>query len=88
MIINYWLAQSAFHPVDTFCPYEKQFDLLEAILEYREFAFEALGRGVPVDVINSAVTKDALAKIRLLDDYKPELEKVMKQMADEFKVMS
>ncbi|MEA2045586.1 MAG: V-type ATP synthase subunit A [Euryarchaeota archaeon] len=88
MIINYWLAQSAFHPVDTFCPYEKQFDLLEAILEFREFAFEALGRGVPTDVINSAATKDALAKIRLLDDYKPELEKVMKQMADEFKVMS
>ena len=29
MIINFWLAQSAFHPVDTFSPYKKQFDLLE-----------------------------------------------------------
>lgn len=88
MIINYWLAQSAFHPVDTFCLYQKQFDLLEAILEYREYAFEALGRGVPVDVINSTPSKDALAKIRLLDEYKPELERVLKQMGDEFKAMS
>jgi len=88
MIINFWLAQSAFHPVDTFCPYEKQFDLLKAILQYRDHAFEALGRGVPNDVILGTPSKDALAKVRLLEDYKPELAKVMTQMESEFKAMS
>ncbi|MHC1631712.1 MAG: V-type ATP synthase subunit A [Methanotrichaceae archaeon] len=88
MIINFWLAQSAFHPVDTFCPYEKQFDLLETILKYRDYAFEALGRGVSVEDITSTPSKDALAKVRLLDDYKPELEKILAQMDSEFKAMT
>jgi len=88
MIINFWLAQSAFHPVDTFCPYQKQFDLLGAILKYRDFAFDALARGVPNDVILGTPSKDALAKARLLEDYEPELEKVLAQMESEFKAMS
>ncbi len=88
MIINFWLAQSAFHPVDTFCPYKKQFDLLKAILAFRDLAFEALGRGVPTDVILGTPSKDTLAKVRLLEDYEPELEKVLAQMESEFKTMS
>jgi V/A-type H+-transporting ATPase subunit A len=88
MIINFWLAQSAFHPVDTFCPYKKQFDLLKAILEYRDRAFEALARGVPTDVILGTPSKDALAKVRLVEDYEPELAKVTAQMESEFKTMS
>lgn len=88
MIINFWLAQSAFHPVDTFCPYKKQFDLLKAILEFRDRAFEALARGVPTDVILGTPSKDALAKVRLVEDYEPELARVSAQMESEFKTMS
>ncbi|HNR57168.1 MAG TPA: V-type ATP synthase subunit A, partial [Methanothrix sp.] len=88
MIINFWLAQSAFHPVDTFCPYKKQFDLLKAILSFRDHAFEALARGIPTDVILKTPSKDALAKVRLLEDYEPELNKVLAQMESEFKTMS
>jgi V/A-type H+-transporting ATPase subunit A len=87
MIINFWLAQSAFHPVDASCPYKKQFDLLKAILTYRDRAFEALQRGVSVDQIKSTPSKDALAKIRLEADYEPVLQKVMAQMDSEFKAM-
>ncbi|MBN1324426.1 MAG: V-type ATP synthase subunit A [Methanotrichaceae archaeon] len=87
MIINFWLAQSAFHPVDASCPYNKQFDLLKSILAYRDMSSEALSRGIPVDMIKNAASKDALAKIRLLEDYEPELKKVMTQMDTEFKAM-
>jgi V/A-type H+-transporting ATPase subunit A len=87
MIINFWLAQSAFHPVDASCPFKKQFDLLESILRYRDYAFEALQRGIPSEQIKSTPSKDALAKIRLLEDYEPELKKVLDQMDSEFKAM-
>jgi len=87
MIINFWLAQSAFHPVDTFCPYKKQFDLLSAILSYRDMAFEALSRGAAVDQIKSVPSKDALAKLRLLEDYEGEMKKVLGQMQSEFKAL-
>ncbi|MDI9617292.1 MAG: V-type ATP synthase subunit A [Methanothrix sp.] len=87
MIINFWLAQSAFHPVDTFCPYKKQYDLLKAILTYRDYAFDALRRGVAVDQIKSVPSKDALAKLKMVEDYEPELKKVMDQMKAEFEAL-
>jgi V/A-type H+-transporting ATPase subunit A len=87
MIINFWLAQSAFHPVDTFAPYKKQFDLLEAILKYRDLAFDAVQKGIPVSQITSVPSKDALAKVRLEAEYEPILAKVMAQMEAEFKAL-
>jgi len=85
MIINFWLAQSAMHPVDTFCPYKKQFELLAAILKYRDYAVEALQRGISVEQIKSVPSKDALAKVRLEAEYEPVLQKVMAQMDADFK---
>ncbi|HWQ18220.1 MAG TPA: V-type ATP synthase subunit A [Methanotrichaceae archaeon] len=87
MIINFWLAQSAFHPVDTFCPYKKQADLLAAILKYRDYAFDALSRGAAVEAVKSVPSKDALAKVRLEEQYEPILEKVLAQMDSEFKAL-
>lgn len=87
MVINYWLQQSAFHPVDTHCPHVKQYDLLKSIMAWRKNAFAALERGVLLEDIISTSSKDTLAKVKLLEDYKPELEKVLKQMDDEFKAL-
>jgi V/A-type H+-transporting ATPase subunit A len=87
MIINFWLAQSAFHPVDTFCPYKKQADLLAAILQYRDYAFDALSKGASVDMVKSVPSKDALAKVRLEENYEPILQKVLAQMDSEFKAL-
>jgi V/A-type H+-transporting ATPase subunit A len=87
MIINFWLAQSAFHPVDTFCPYKKQYDLLDAILKYRDYAFDAVQKGIPVSQITSVPSKDALAKVRLEAEYEPILAKVLAQMDGEFKAL-
>lgn len=87
MIINFWLAQSAFHPVDTFCPYKKQADLLAAILTYRDYAFDALSKGASVDMVKSVPSKDALAKVRLEENYEPILQKVLAQMDSEFKAL-
>ncbi|OPY49697.1 MAG: V-type ATP synthase alpha chain [Methanosaeta sp. PtaU1.Bin060] len=87
MIINFWLAQSAMHPVDTFCPYKKQFDLLAAILKFRDYAVDALTKGMSVDQIKSVPAKDALAKVRLESEYEPVLQKVMAEMDSEFKAL-
>jgi len=87
MIINFWLAQSAFHPVDTHCPYKKQFDLLAAILKFNDYATEALKGGMSVDQIKSVPAKDALAKVRLEAEYEPVLTKVLAQMDSEFKAL-
>jgi len=73
--------------VDSTCLFKKQFDLLASILKYRDYAFDALQRGVAVDAINSTPSKDALAKIKLEEDYVPALQNVLAQMDAEFKAL-
>jgi len=60
---------------------------LAAILKYRDYAFEAIQRGISVAEINSVPSKDALAKVRLEAEYEPILAKVLAQMDVEFKAL-
>jgi len=44
-----FLQQSAFHEVDSFCPTEKSYWMLRAILTFNQVLAAALHRGVPLD---------------------------------------
>ncbi len=84
MLREYFLQQNAFHPVDTFCPMDKQYKLIKAISTYSDGAFAALDAGIAVSKIVSMTTKDDMAKIKFEDDFDGELNKVLKAMEDEF----
>jgi V/A-type H+-transporting ATPase subunit A len=43
-----YLQQSAFHEVDGFCPVDKQYGMLRAILAFYTRLKEAIGNGVPL----------------------------------------
>jgi V/A-type H+-transporting ATPase subunit A len=53
MIREDFLQQSAFDPVDTYCPPRKQLGMLRIILEFYHAALEAIKSGVPVSKIKS-----------------------------------
>jgi V/A-type H+-transporting ATPase subunit A len=53
MIREDFLQQSAFDPVDTYCPPRKQLGMLRIILEFYHAASEAIKSGVPVSKIKS-----------------------------------
>ena len=55
-----YLQQNAFHDVDTYCPPEKTYRILQAIKTFNDEAFEALEAGAPVEEITDT---DALARI-------------------------
>ena len=55
-----FLQQNALHDVDTFCPPEKTFRILEGIKTFNDEAFEALEAGVPIDEITDI---DAAARL-------------------------
>ncbi len=46
-----FLVQNAFHPVDTFCPPEKQARMLRAIMEFYNLTYPLVEKGVPVEMI-------------------------------------
>ena len=84
MVREYFLQQNAFHPVDTYCPFDKQYKLLKSITKYGEMATAALESGVPMNKIITIQSKDELAKVKFEEDFDAALDAVMKKMDDEF----
>jgi V/A-type H+-transporting ATPase subunit A len=84
MLREYFLQQNAFHPVDTYCPFDKQYKLLKAISKYSDMAQASLEAGIPMKDILSIESKDELAKVKFEEDFESALNVVMEKMDKEF----
>ncbi|MBI4393263.1 MAG: ATP synthase subunit A [Euryarchaeota archaeon] len=87
MIREIFLQQNAFHPIDTYCPLDKQYKLMKAIMKYRDLGKTAMNRGVPITTIGSVKAKAELSRARFEEGFDQLYEKIMKQMEDEFAKM-
>ncbi|WP_406659749.1 ATP synthase subunit A [Methanolobus sp. ZRKC3] len=84
MLREYFLQQNAFHPVDTYCSFDKQYKLLKAISTYGEKAIAALESGNPMSEILAIESKDDLAKVKFEEDFESALNEVLAKMDKEF----
>ncbi|TGC10604.1 ATP synthase subunit A [Methanolobus halotolerans] len=84
MIREYFLQQNAFHPVDTYCPFDKQYKLLKAISKYSDMAQAALESGIPMKDILALESKDELAKVKFEEEFDSALNVVLDKMDKEF----
>ncbi|WP_277218236.1 V-type ATP synthase subunit A [Peptoniphilus vaginalis] len=69
-----FLQQNAFHDVDTFCPLEKQFKMLDTILYFYDKGQEALVKGAYFSEIEELDVKESIARMKYLQN--DELEKL------------
>jgi V/A-type H+-transporting ATPase subunit A len=84
MVREYFLQQNAFHPVDTYCAFDKQYKLLKAISKFSDMATTALESGVPMTDIITLESKDELAKVKFEEDFETALNTVLSKMDEEF----
>jgi V/A-type H+-transporting ATPase subunit A len=84
MLREYFLQQNAFHPVDTYCSFDKQYKLLKSISTYGEKATIALESGIPMSDILALESKDDLAKVKFEEDFESALNVVLTKMDKEF----
>ncbi|WMW22293.1 ATP synthase subunit A [Methanolobus mangrovi] len=84
MLREYFLQQNAFHPVDTYCPFDKQYKLLKAISKYSDMAQASLEAGIPMKDILSVESKDELAKVKFEENFDDALNAVLDKMDKEF----
>ena len=66
MLKEYFLLQSAFHPVDLYCPMKKTYKMLELILNFYEKAQNAVNSGVTLSQILSLDVKQDLARMKII----------------------
>ncbi|MEO2241852.1 MAG: ATP synthase subunit A [Euryarchaeota archaeon] len=86
MIREDFLQQNAFHEVDTYCPPEKQYEMLKTILHFRDLAEEALDKGVSIDDILEMEIIDDIARMKEIpnEEAVDEIRKIRERMEKEF----
>jgi len=66
MIREDFLMQHAYHPIDSYCPIEKTYLLLKAILHFHNQARRALEKGVTLSKILALPIKDEIARLKIV----------------------
>ena len=59
-----FLQQNAYHAIDTYVPLDKQFRMMEIILELYDGARQLLGRAIPLSELRATGIFDTLAKLK------------------------
>jgi len=85
MIREIFLQQNAYHPVDTFCPPERQFKLIAAIKKYADAGTKSLALDVPVKDIAAVKSREILTRVKYEEKFDQELEKSLTMMDEDFK---
>jgi V/A-type H+-transporting ATPase subunit A len=83
MIREDFLQQSAFHPVDTYCPESKQYELLRIILDFYAFMKKAVEKGIRVEELLESKSKEAIARLKTVPN--EEFEERFKEVRERIK---
>ena len=91
MIREDFLQQSAFHKVDTYCPSNKQYEMLRLMLKFSDKLQEAVDKNVHMDDILSMKSRENLARMSTVpnkefevrfqtveNDFEKEIDSLMK----------
>lgn len=84
MIREIFLQQNAYHPVDCFCPLERQHEMLRLIRKFSDLADKALKVGVPVDKIIYLPVRQRFQQAKYEENVDAELAAVDKDMDAQF----
>ncbi|MCL2863688.1 MAG: ATP synthase subunit A [Methanimicrococcus sp.] len=84
MIREIFLQQNSFHPVDTYCSFDKQYKLLKSIMRWNELAAKYLTDGAPIKALVTMNSKAELGKIKYEENFDQLLGEVMNKMETEF----
>ncbi|MBI5389994.1 V-type ATP synthase subunit A [Candidatus Woesearchaeota archaeon] len=84
MIREFFLQQSAYHDVDTYCDLKKCFLTMRIILQYNDAAMVALAKGARVNEILDIKAKDKVAEAKFERNYEKLLSTITADMEKEF----
>ncbi|MDR2945051.1 MAG: ATP synthase subunit A [Methanosarcinales archaeon] len=84
MIREIFLQQNSFHPVDTYCSFDKQYKLLKSIMRWNELAEKYLTDGASIKALVTMDSKAELGKIKYEENFDSMLTDVMNKMEAEF----
>ena len=89
MLKEYFLLQSAFHPVDIYCPVSKTCQMLRLMLKFYEKARAAVSSGVPLAQVLSLALREDLARMKIVrpEEFDEVSRKINEKIDEEFAIL-
>lgn len=84
MIREFFLQQSAYHPVDTYSPLKRQYEYMGAIRKFSEHATKAISLEVPLERIVSLQCRSDLGKLKFEETIDKDLKTLTAAMEKQF----
>jgi len=86
MLKEYFLLQSAYHPVDVFCPIQKTFKMLKTLLKFNDKINEALELEVPLQKMLALPVKVKISRLKNVptDEFDAANAKISGDMDEQF----
>ncbi len=84
LIRELFLQQNAFHPVDTYSPLSRQYELMKTIKKFGDLAKRAVEEEVPVDEVTNLPVRHRLAKSKFEENMDQELKEIQSEMENQF----
>jgi len=84
MIREFFLQQSAYHPVDTYSPLKRQYEYMSAIRRFSELSKKAISLEVPLEKIASLPVRAELGKLKFEENIDSGLKTVLATMDRQF----
>ncbi len=86
MIREDFLQQNAYHEIDTYCPYKKQYEMLRIMLKCYDLMKEAIEKGIDFEILKNLKTREAIARMATIpnNEYEERFKEIEKEMEKEF----
>jgi len=84
MIREFFLQQSAYHPVDTYSPLKRQYEYMSAIRKFSELAKKAVSLDVPLEKIVALPVRVNLGKLKFEETMDKDIKSVAAAMEKDF----
>jgi len=89
MLKEYFLLQSAYHPVDVYCPIQKTYKMLRTLLKFNEKTRAAIESGVPLQKILALPIKVGLSRLKIIptNEFDAVNAKLSVDMDEQFEIL-
>ena len=89
MLKEYFLMQSAYHPVDMYCPIQKTYQMLRTLLKFNEKTRAAIESGVPLQNILALPVKVGISRLKIvpMDEFDAVNAKLSSDMDEQFEIL-
>jgi V/A-type H+-transporting ATPase subunit A len=82
-----FLQQNAFHEIDTYCPANKQYEMMRIMLDYFNLLNKAIEDGIQMEKLKGMQCRESIGRMATVpnDNFDPTFKKIEEEIAEEIK---